>query len=103
LSNDVSYEKALALQLENSFRKNDILIAFSASGSSINIIESIICAQNCSADVYSFTGFDGGKIQEINGINKIHINSKMGKYGEIENIHLMICHYIIDSICKKFN
>lgn len=103
LSNDISYEKALAIQLENSFRKNDVLISFSASGNSLNIIESIYCAQKFGVEIFSFTGFSGGKILEIQGIHKIHLNSQNGRYGEIENIHLMICHYIIDTICDKFS
>jgi len=102
LSNDISYEKALSLQLENVFRETDVLIAFSASGNSLNIIESINCAKNFGVDVFSFTGFNGGKILNFDWVSKIHIDSQNGKYGEIENIHLMICHYIVDLICKKF-
>ena len=103
LSNDISYEKALALQLDNSFRENDILITFSASGNSANIIEALLCAQKFELEAFSFTGFNGGKILKLDKINKIHINSRIGAYGEIENIHLMICHYIIEVICKKFS
>ena len=101
LSNDQSYEKALSLQLENSLRSNDVLITFSASGNSVNIIESIRCAKNLGVHTYSFTGFDGGEVLKINDIEKIHIESTVGKYGEIENIHLMICHYIVDEIANS--
>lgn len=101
LSNDISYGKALALQLQNSLQKNDVLVAFSASGKSLNIIESIKIALKYDLKIFAFTGFDGGEILKFNNVHNIHLQSSYGKYGEIENIHLMICHYVIDSICEK--
>ena len=39
ISNDISYEKIFSLQLDSLARKNDLLVLFSVSGSSKNIIE----------------------------------------------------------------
>lgn len=98
LANDFSFESALAFYLENFIQEKDILIAFTASGNSENILRAISMAIKHNSIIYAFSGFSGGKVLTLNGIRNIHIPSQDGLYGEIENLHLMICHYIIDKL-----
>ena len=48
--------------------------------------------------VFAFIGFDGGEILKLNELVKIHVNSELGMYGEVENLHLLFCHYIVNKL-----
>jgi phosphoheptose isomerase len=98
LANDYSYEDAFSKQLENLVKPNDVLVIFSVSGNSQNVISAIRTALNLNIDVVAFYGFDGGGVDKILGIKKIFTPNQVGEYGIIENIHLLICHYLIDAL-----
>ena len=101
LSNDYSYDTASEDLLENYLRSGDLLIGFSVSGNSTNIVNAIKSSTKSEVEVFTFTGFDGGAVQDILSNHSIHIPSPHGEYGIIENIHLMMCHYLIDSLIEK--
>lgn len=95
LGNDLGYDKIFEKQIENWVNKGDIIIAISCSGNSPNIVNGISCAINKKAYIIGFTGFNGGFLKEKSNLN-IHVNNY--NYGQIENIHLIIFHYISQSI-----
>ena len=43
-------------------------------------------------------GFGGGEVHKISDDSGINIPTPKGEYGIVENIHLMMCHYLIDSL-----
>ena len=93
-SNDEGYENALTLNLRNFYINNkDIIITISSSGNSKNIINLIEYATKNKAKSYSLLGFDGGSAKNTEG-NFIVFNYKNGYYGPIEDIHMMLFHYI---------
>ena len=102
-ANDYDYSSVLRRQLSSFKNSNFILVAFSASGSSTNILEAIKFSLEVKKEVHSFIGFDGGKIIDIKQVNVIYFPDEKKDYGIIENLHLTASHYVVDKLVEKFN
>lgn len=100
ISNDVGYDKIFVNQLKIHYRKGDYLIAISASGNSSNIIEAAEWVKSNGGIVIGFLGFSGGKLIDLCDI-KIHIDTKPGEYGPVEDAHLIINHILAHWFQKK--
>jgi len=61
LANDISYEDIFAQQLEVLARPGDVLIAFSGSGNSPNIVKALIKAHELGMTRFAVLGYTGGK------------------------------------------
>lgn len=94
-SNDVSYDDIFIEQLKNHFSKGDILIGFSGSGNSKNIIKSLKFGKENNAYCIGFTGKSGGK---MNKFCDICLKVPSQDMLTIESQHIMICHCIISII-----
>ena len=102
LSNDISYETALVNQI-NLYNKFDyLLVTFSASGNSLNILQTIELALANKKKVYSFVGFDAGAMKDIKLLNLIHYYDPLKNYGIAENLQLSATHYVIELLVKRF-
>ena len=90
-SNDVAYKDVFKSQLENLMEKGDIVIMFTGSGNSPNILEAAKYSKKAGAKTIAFTGFDGGKIRKLADICMIVPSNNMER---IEDIHLVLEHLI---------
>ena len=97
-SNDQSFDAIFIEQLKNFLKKNDVVVAFSGSGKSKNVIQAIKYAKKNNATCIGFTGMDGGELKKICDLCIIIPSSNMLT---IESTHLIICHCIIDFIRKS--
>ena len=102
-ANDHDYSSVIARQLSSFKNSNFILIAFSASGSSKNVLEAIKFSLEIKKEVHCFIGFDGGKILNTKKANVIYFPDARKDYGIVENLHLTTSHYVIDRLVEKFN
>ncbi len=93
LANDVGYENIFYMQLKNCLNTNDIIVALSCSGNSENIIKAVEYAKECGNKIVGLTGFDGGELLKLSDI-KIHTQTSSGKYGVVEDIHMIINHML---------
>lgn len=94
-SNDYGYEHVFSEQLKNLVNEKDIVISISASGNSPNVIKGVEYAKEKGATLIGFTGFSGGKLREISDIC-VHI--ECNNYGQVEDLHMLLCHLISQSI-----
>jgi len=96
LANDFDYSQALSRQLRAVLRPDDLVISFSASGNSSNLIKALEYCKEMDVESYCFLGFDGGSIMQSGITKDIHFSTEAKLYGLVENLHLTACHYIID-------
>ena len=82
-------------------KKNDVVIAISASGNSLNVINALQYAKDNGAKTIGFVGFDGGKMKDIVDVC-IHIKTPNGWYGPVEDVHLILNHIISGYFNEKF-
>jgi D-sedoheptulose 7-phosphate isomerase len=65
LANDEGYDQVFSLQLAVLARKGDVLIAFSGSGNSPNILKALGEAKSLGMTSYAVLGFSGGKAKAM--------------------------------------
>ena len=90
-ANDEGYENIFLGQLKNSLKKGDIVIGFSGSGNSKNVIKAFEFANKVDSTTISFTGGSGGKLAKI---SKHNLNIDDNDMLTIETGHLLICHLL---------
>ena len=97
ISNDLSYDEIFSFQLENFAKKEDLLITFSCSGSSKNIINVIKLAKKMKMKIISISGF--GKKNKF-----ADLSTDLGckNYGVTEDIFSYIMHTISQFIRSKY-
>lgn len=89
IGNDMGYKYIFSKQISKLLSKGDLVIVFSVSGNSQNILEAIKVAKNKKIKVISFTGFNGGAIKKISDLN---INIECKNYGIVEDMHMQLMH-----------
>jgi D-sedoheptulose 7-phosphate isomerase len=62
ITNDVGVEAVFAREVIAYGREGDVLLAFSTSGSSANVIEALVRARACGLTTIAMVGYDGGRI-----------------------------------------
>jgi len=94
LANDYGYEKCFSENLKVNMRSNDLLVAISSSGNSLNIINAVKVAKEKEAKVVALSGFDSAnKLRDLGDLN-FWIDKK--DYGLVEMGHFIILHTLID-------
>ena len=96
MSNDYGYENAYANILNIQMNSNDILIAISSSGRSLNIRNAVTVAIKKKAKVLTFSGFSpDNPLRKMGEIN-FWINSQ--DYGYVEIGHQFLLHNLSERI-----
>jgi D-sedoheptulose 7-phosphate isomerase len=100
MTNDFGYENAFARMLDQVINKNDVLIAISSSGNSINIRNAVDIAKKHHASIITMSGFsEDNPLRKMGNIN-IWLNSD--DYGFVEIGHQFLLHNIADRFNSKF-
>lgn len=94
-ANDTNYTNIFGEQLVNFARTGDLVIGFTASGMSQNIVNGIALANELGCETIAFVGFDGGSVGAI-ADHVLHIPSN--SYQHIEDVHLTLCHVITNAL-----
>ncbi len=94
-SNDVSYDDVFVEQLKNFLIKGDVIIGFSGSGKSKNVIKAMDYGKKNGALCIGITGMSGGDFPKICDVCLIvPSNDMLG----IESTHVTLCHCIVSAI-----
>jgi len=93
IANDDGYEEIFSQQLQVLLKKQDVVIAISASGNSPNLIRAIETAKKMSAITVGISAFDGGKMKEIVDVS-LHVPTEKGEYGPAEDAHMVLDHLV---------
>ena len=102
-ANDHDYSNVLSDQLASFKGSNYILVAFSASGNSKNILSAVNFSLAAGKEVHCFVGFSGGEVLNIEKVNAIYFPDSEINYGIAENLHLTATHYVVDRLIEKFS
>ena len=94
-ANDASYDDIFVEQLKNLVSKGDVVIAFSGSGKSENVVKALRFAKKNGAICIGFTGMHGGYFPKLCDICCIVPSNDMLI---IESTHVILCHCIVDVI-----
>ena len=98
ISNDIGYEYIFSKQLEMKSSKGDMLLVFSGSGNSKNIINALNFAKRKSLRVFGILGFNGGKAKKILKNDCIHV--KIDDMQISEDIQTIVGHIVFKSLIR---
>lgn len=98
VGNDYSYSDIFSREIKSSVKEGDILICFSTSGKSKNVIKAIEVATNKGAIIVSFIGNDGGEMKNISNYNLIIPSNNTAR---IQECHTLLGHTILEIVENK--
>lgn len=98
ISNDFNYKDIFSYQIDSYSKKGDLLIIISSSGNSRNILKALKASKKNKMVSISFTGFRGGIAKKISDIS-VHL--KLNNYGQSEDGHHILMHFIMEEVIRK--
>ncbi len=98
IASDSSYADVYAKPIRALGQEGDVLVVFSTSGNSSNLVQAITAAHDRGLSVIAITGRDGGDISSLLDANDIHICAAINSRGRIHEIHLLTAFCLCDLI-----
>jgi D-sedoheptulose 7-phosphate isomerase len=96
VSNDYGYDFVFSRFIEAFGNSNDVLVAISTSGNSINVLNAISEAKSKGMIIIGLTGKNGGKMV---GLCDVEIRAPYSNYADrAQEIHIKVIHSLIDYI-----
>lgn len=93
LANDHGYENIFVRQLQVLAHPDDLVVAFTVSGQSFNVVKAIEYAKNKKIKTCAFLGASGGKVLPLVDI-PVHLSSPHTVLGFTEDVHMILCHLL---------
>lgn len=100
VGNDLSYDQIFVQQLMNYGRAGDVVIAISGSGNSPNVLKAVDWANRHGLITFGLTGFDGGKLKQMQQ-HGLHV--PLHDMGMVESIHLSLFHWVLNDVFARIN
>ncbi|MDZ4743535.1 MAG: SIS domain-containing protein [Verrucomicrobiota bacterium] len=95
IANDFGWEEIFSRQVRGLGRKGDILVAFSTSGNSENVIRALNAAKELGVITINLSGKNGGKSK---GLADIEIIIPSQNTARIQEAHTFILHCILEHV-----
>jgi len=97
LANDIGYENIYSEQLRVKANAGDVLVVFSGSGNSPNVVNALEMGNKLGMKTFAVLGFDGGKCAKL-AQHPIHF--PMNDMQIAEDLQLIIGHMIMQWLCE---
>lgn len=98
IANDYDFSQIFSKQVLALGRAHDVLLAFSTSGASPNIVRAIEAAHFCEMQVILLTGRDGGAAARKLKVGDIELRVPSNSTARIQEVHLTIIHCLCELI-----
>ncbi len=98
VANDYHYDEIFSKQLRALGQSGDILLAYTTSGNSANVVKAVSTAHDKDISVIALTGKDGGTLSAILGEEDIELRVPSNSTARIQEVHLLITHCLCDLI-----
>lgn len=92
LGNDIGYENIFSHQLETLAQSGDLLVVFSGSGNSPNILQALKMAQRIGVTSIALLGYDGGKAKAL---ADLPIHFPIHDMQAVEDLHMVVGHLLM--------
>jgi len=101
IANDYSYSEIFSKQIRAIGHANDILMVFTTSGKSSNVVQAIQAAHDRQMHVIALTGKDGGDVQRLLDNQDIELRVPDQSTARIQEVHLLLIHCLCDYIDRQ--
>jgi D-sedoheptulose 7-phosphate isomerase len=93
IANDFGFEDIFSRQLRVLGKKDDVVVAISASGNSPNLLKAFEEAKSRGMITVAVTAFDGGKMRAM-ADQCVHVPTEPKEYGPAEDAHMILDHLV---------
>jgi len=101
IANDYHFDEVFAKQLRALGQEGDILLCYSTSGNSANILKTVTVAQEKNIPVIALTGQTGGSLADFLSETDLEIRVPATETAHIQETHLLITHCLCDLIDQQ--
>ena len=101
IANDYDFEDIFSKQVRALGQAGDILLAYTTSGNSGNLLKAATAAHDRSMIVVALTGKDGGTLATLLDNNDVEIRVPSDSTARIQEVHLLITHCLCDLIDRQ--
>ena len=98
IANDYHFDEIFSKQLRALGQTGDILLVYTTSGNSANIVKAVTTAHDKEIQVIALTGRDGGTVASLLNEADIEIRVPSTSTARIQEVHLLISHCLCDLI-----
>ena len=97
VANDIGFEEIFRFQLQGRLQPEDVIVAISGSGNSLNVINAVEYAKEYGCKVIGLTGYSGGRLRELSDVSlHVPVNSMQ----VTEDIHMVFDHLMMSVFYK---
>jgi len=101
IANDYHFDEVFSKQIRALGQAGDILLVYTTSGNSSNIVSAVKTAHDKEMTVIALTGKDGGSVGSILSETDIEIRVPSASTARIQEVHLLITHCLCDLIDQQ--
>jgi len=101
IANDYHFDEVFTKQLRALGQAGDILLVYTSSGNSSNILSVVKAAHDKGLSVIALTGNDGGALAPLLNETDIEIRVPSESTARIQEVHLLITHCLCDLIDQQ--
>ncbi|MFO7541900.1 MAG: phosphoheptose isomerase [Thiobacillus sp.] len=98
IANDHAYDQVFARQVKALGQPGDILLAISASGHSLNVLQAVTAARARSMHIVALTGRSGGGLTEQMQEDDVFLCVPAESTARIQEVHLLAIHCLCDAV-----
>jgi D-sedoheptulose 7-phosphate isomerase len=91
IANDYSYEEVFERQVRGFVCEGDVVVGFSTSGRSPNVVRGLAAARELGATTVLFTGAAGGEAEHVLGVPS-------ASTARIQEMHVLLLHMILEEV-----
>lgn len=102
IGNDFGYQDVFVRQLRILGKTGDVVVAISASGNSVNLLNTFAYAKTAGIKTVAITAFDGGKMKAM-ADEGIHVPTAYKEYGPAEDAHMVLDHLVGSYLMRLVN
>lgn len=101
IANDYSFDEVFAKQIRALGQQGDVLLVYTSSGNSRNILQAVRAAHEREMTVIALSGKDGGPLSATLSEMDIEIRVPSYSTARIQEVHLLISHCLCDLIDEQ--
>lgn len=98
VANDYGFEQVFARGVEAWGRAGDVLVAFSTSGNSANVVQAAKAASARGMSVIGILGRDGGQLAHLCDLSVVVPGTTSDR---IQEVHIKIVHLVIEAVERR--
>lgn len=98
IANDYEFEEIFAKPIRALGHANDVLVIYTTSGNSKNLLRAVSAAHDRDMTILAMTGKDGGPLSPLLRESDVEIRVPSDSTARIQEVHLVITHCLCDLI-----